>query len=146
MRFTLPERRRGAVGHARETYEVPEPIPVSAGSVGYAVGETLGWRASLEKKATQAPKFYPVIAAATMIGLGVNFVGLNPIRALYWSAILNGIVATPLMVMPMLMSPSKAVVGKFALPTYLRIIGWAATAVMFIASAGFLMMSLLGKS
>lgn len=121
-------------------------IPVLAGSAGYAVADTFGWRASLEKKARQAPKFYLIIAAATIIGLGLNFVGLNPIRALYWSAILNGIVATPLMVMMMVMSSSAAVVGKFALPTYLRIVGWTATAVMFLASAGFLVMSLLGKS
>jgi Mn2+/Fe2+ NRAMP family transporter len=121
-------------------------IPVLAGSAGYAVAETFGWRASLEKKAAQAPKFYLVIGAATIIGVGLNFIGLNPIRALYWSAILNGIVATPLMVMLMLMSSSKAVIGNFELPTYLRIVGWAATAVMSVASAGFLIMSALGKS
>jgi NRAMP (natural resistance-associated macrophage protein)-like metal ion transporter len=121
-------------------------IPVLAGSAGYAVAETFGWRASLEKKAAQAPKFYLVIGAATIIGVGLNFIGLNPIRALYWSAILNGIVATPLMGMLMLMSSSKAVIGDFELPTHLRIVGWAATAVMFVASAGFLIMSALGKS
>jgi NRAMP (natural resistance-associated macrophage protein)-like metal ion transporter len=121
-------------------------IPVLAGSAGYAVAESFGWPASLEKKAVQAPRFYLVIAAATIIGLGLNFAGLNPIRALYWAAILNGIVATPLMVMMMVMSSSKTVVGSFALPTYLRIVGWTATAVMFVASAGFLIMSLLGKS
>lgn len=121
-------------------------IPVLAGSLGYAVAETFGWRASLEEKARQAPKFYLVIAAATIVGLALNFIGLNPIRALYWSAILNGIVATPLMIMIMLMSSSKTVVGKFALPVYLRFVGWTATVVMFLASAGFLLMSLIGKS
>src|SRR6185437_11029538 len=77
------------------------------------------------KKARQAPKFYLIIAGATMIGLSLNFIGLNPIRALYWSAILNGIVATPLMIMMMVISSSRAVVGDFTLPVYLRIVGWA---------------------
>ncbi|HXU20123.1 MAG TPA: divalent metal cation transporter, partial [Verrucomicrobiae bacterium] len=120
-------------------------VPVLAGSAGYAVAETFRWSASLEKKARQAPKFYLIIAGATMIGLSLNFIGLNPIRALYWSAILNGIVATPLMIMMMVISSSRAVVGDFTLPVYLRIVGWAATAVMFLASAGFLMTSLFRK-
>jgi NRAMP (natural resistance-associated macrophage protein)-like metal ion transporter len=118
-------------------------IPVLAGSAGYAVAETFRWSASLEKKPREAPKFYLVIAGATMIGLALNFIGLNPIRALYWSAILNGIVATPLMIMMMVISSSKDVVGNFTLPVYLRIVGWAATTVMFLASAGFLVTSLL---
>lgn len=113
-------------------------IPVLAGSAAYGVAEAFRWRASLENKPGQAPKFYFVIAMATIIGLGLNFVGLDPIRALYWSAIINGIAATPLMAMLMLMSANGAVVGKFTLPLSLRVVGWTATVVMFLASIAFL--------
>jgi NRAMP (natural resistance-associated macrophage protein)-like metal ion transporter len=113
-------------------------IPVLAGAAAYGVAEAFRWRASLDSKPGQAPKFYFVIAAATVIGLGMNFVGLDPIRALYWSAIVNGIAAAPLMAMLMLMSANRAIVREFTLPLYLRVIGWAATAVMFLASIAFL--------
>jgi NRAMP (natural resistance-associated macrophage protein)-like metal ion transporter len=113
-------------------------IPVLAGSAAYGVAEAFRWPASLESKPGQAPQFYLVIAAATIIGLALNFVGLDPIRALYWSAIVNGIAAAPLMAMLMLMSANRAVVREFTLPLSLRIIGWAATAVMALASIAFL--------
>ncbi|MGC1911175.1 MAG: divalent metal cation transporter [Candidatus Acidiferrales bacterium] len=119
-------------------------VPVLAGSAAYAIAETFRWRASLQKTARQAPKFYLVLAAATVIGISLNFVGLNPIRALYWSAVLNGIVAVPLMVILMIMSANAAVVGKFRLPAYLRIVGWAATVVMFLASLAFLVSGIRG--
>jgi NRAMP (natural resistance-associated macrophage protein)-like metal ion transporter len=113
-------------------------VPVLAGSVAYGVAEAFRWRASLESKPGKAREFYLVIALATIIGMALNFVGLNPIRALYWSAIINGIVAAPVMAMLMVMSASKPVVGKFTLPLYLRIVGWAATGVMLLASVAFL--------
>ena len=114
-------------------------IPVLAGSAAYGVGEAFRWRASLENKPHQAPKFYLVIVAATAIGLLINFAGLDPMRALYWSAIVNGIAAAPLMVMLMIMSASRSVVREFTLPLYLRALGWTASAVMFIASLLFLL-------
>ncbi len=113
-------------------------IPVLAGSAAYGIAEAFRWRASLESKPSQAPKFYVMIAAATTIGLALNFLGLDPIRALYWSAIVNGIAAAPLMAMLMIMSSNTAVVREFTLPLYLRVVGWAATAVMFVASIAFL--------
>jgi NRAMP (natural resistance-associated macrophage protein)-like metal ion transporter len=113
-------------------------IPVLAGSAAYGVAEAFRWRASLESEPKQAPKFYFIIAAATGIGLLLNFAGLDPIRALYWSAIINGIAAAPLMAMLMVMSANPAVVREFTLPPYLRIVGWIATAVMLIASLAFL--------
>jgi Mn2+/Fe2+ NRAMP family transporter len=76
---------------------------------------------------------------ATLTGILLNFVGIDPIRALYWSAVLNGIVSAPLMVVLMLMSSNRAVVGKFVLPGYLRILGWTATAIMIVVAAGFLL-------
>jgi len=113
-------------------------VPVLAGSAAYGVAEAFRWRASLESKPGQAPRFYFVIAAATVIGLLLNFVGLNPIRALYWSAIINGIAAAPMMAMLMVMSSNHAVVREFTLPLYLHIVGWIATVVMLVASVAFL--------
>jgi Mn2+/Fe2+ NRAMP family transporter len=119
-------------------------IPVLAGSAGYAVAEAFHWKASLESKPGKAPKFYGAVGVATLIGLCLNFLGMNPIRALYWSAILNGIVAAPLMVLLMIMSENQSVVGNFGLTPYLRVAGWTATAIMFLASLGFLASTLRG--
>jgi NRAMP (natural resistance-associated macrophage protein)-like metal ion transporter len=113
-------------------------IPVLAGSAAYGVAEAFRWRASLESKPQRAPQFYLVIAVATAIGLAANFTGLDPIRALYWSAIINGVAAAPLMAILMHMSVNRAVVGEFTLPVYLRVAGWLATVVMLIASIAFL--------
>jgi NRAMP (natural resistance-associated macrophage protein)-like metal ion transporter len=111
-------------------------IPVLAGSSAYAVGETLKWRASLEERHEQAPKFYWTLAAATGIGLSLNFVGIDPIRALFWAAVLNGVIAAPIMVLLMLMASSSRVMGKFTLSAPLKVIGWAATIVMLLSSVG----------
>ena len=119
-------------------------VPVLAGSVAYGVAETFQWRASLETRPQQAPKFYAVLSGATIVGVLLNFWGIDPIRALYWSAILNGITAVPLMLVLMLLANNKAVVGKFTLPGYLRILGWAATSVMTAASLGVLWSSFRG--
>jgi Mn2+/Fe2+ NRAMP family transporter len=119
-------------------------IPVLAGSAAYAVAETFRWRASLENTTRQAPRFYMVLAAATVIGIALNFIGMNPIRALFWSAVINGVVAVPLMVMLMIMSENSAIVGKFSLPPYLRTVGWCATAVMFLASLAFILSGIGG--
>jgi NRAMP (natural resistance-associated macrophage protein)-like metal ion transporter len=111
-------------------------VPVLAGSAAYGVAEAFKWRASLERTPDQAKGFYAVLAAATLIGLALNFVGLNPIRALFWSAVINGVVAVPLMVVTMLMSANSKVMGQFTLPWHMRIVGWIATAVMLAASIG----------
>jgi Mn2+/Fe2+ NRAMP family transporter len=114
-------------------------VPVLAGSAAYGVSETFSWTASLEKKPIQAVKFYGTIGLATLIGLLLNFVHLDPIKALFWSAVLNGVVAVPLMVLMMIMTRNAKVMGKFTLPLYLRIGGWIATAAMLIASLGTLL-------
>jgi NRAMP (natural resistance-associated macrophage protein)-like metal ion transporter len=113
-------------------------VPVLAGSAAYAVAESFRWTAHLESKPRQAPKFYGVLAAAMLIGISLNFLGMNPIRALFWSAVINGVVAVPLMIMLMLMSSNPKITGAFKPPLYVTIVGWAATAVMFAASAGFI--------
>jgi Mn2+/Fe2+ NRAMP family transporter len=91
---------------------------------------------SLEKKPRQAAKFYGVITTATIVGLLLNFIHLNPIKALFWSAVLNGVVAVPVMAIMMVLTRNPKVMGKFTLPRYLQIVGWLATAVMFLAAVG----------
>jgi len=113
-------------------------VPVLAGSAAYAVAESFRWRARLECKPRQAPQFYGVLTAAMVIGMSLNFLGMNPIRALYWSAVINGVVAVPLMVVLMLMSSNPKIAATFKPPLYVTIAGWAATAVMFAASLGFI--------
>ncbi len=114
-------------------------VPVLAEAAAYAVGEAFQWTASLEKKPRQAARFYATIGAATVIGLVLNFIHLNPIKALFWSAVLNGVVAVPVMSLMMVLTQNAKVMGKFILPLYLRIGGWIATAVMVIASLGMIL-------
>ena len=109
-------------------------IPVLAGSAAFAVGEMQGWRVGLARKPAKAMKFYAVIALATALGATLNFIGLNPIKALYWSAVINGIVAVPVMFMIMRLSADTRIMGQFTIKGYLRVMGWAGTAVMAAAS------------
>jgi Mn2+/Fe2+ NRAMP family transporter len=118
-------------------------VPVLAGSAAYGVAEAFKWRASLERRPREARRFYGVLAVATLIGLALNFVGINPIRALFWSAVLNGIVSVPLMVVTMLMAANPKVMGQFTLPRGLKAVGWIATLVMLAASVG--LFATLGK-
>ncbi len=110
-------------------------IPVLAGSSAYALGEALGWTTGLGREPLDAKAFYGAIAAATLIGIGINFVGIDPIKALFWCAVLNGVVAVPLMVVMMLMATQPKVMGQFVLPLPLRAMGWLCTAVMAAAVA-----------
>ena len=89
-------------------------MPVLAGSAGYAVAETFGWEGSLEMPARGAPGFYLIVAAATLAGLVAALTPLDPIRMLFWSAVVNGIVAVPLMIAMMMVVASRKIMGKFA--------------------------------
>ncbi|PBB65268.1 iron transporter [Mesorhizobium sp. WSM4312] len=109
-------------------------LPVLAGSSAYALGETLGWNVGLAKKPHRAKAFYTTIAAATLIGAGLNFTSIDPIKALFWSAVINGVVAVPVMGMMMHLSGKRAAMGDFQLPIGLKIMGWVATAVMAAAA------------
>ena len=111
-------------------------IPVLAGSAAYAFGEGLNWNASLEKKPSEAVRFYAVIAASTLVGIALNFIGINPIKALVWAAVLNGVLAAPLMAVIMHMATSKKVMDKFTVPPYLRVAGWIGTVVMLVVAIG----------
>jgi NRAMP (natural resistance-associated macrophage protein)-like metal ion transporter len=108
-------------------------VPVLAGSAAYAIGEALRWPVGLDRKPMRAKAFYGTIVAATAIGVLMNFTPINPIKALYWAAVINGVVAAPVMAVMMLMAARRKVMGDFAINGSLRVIGWVATAVMAAA-------------
>ena len=111
-------------------------LPVLAGSSAYALGETFGWHVGLARKYNRAKAFYGAIALATFVGVGLNFSSIDPIKALFWSAVINGVVAVPVMVMMMHLSSHRPAMGDFKLPIVLQIVGWLATAVMTAAAFG----------
>jgi len=119
-------------------------VPVLAGSAGYAVAETFGWEGSLEKPAGSAPGFYLVVAAATLAGLGAALTPLDPIRMLFWSAVVNGVVAVPLMVAMMVVVASRSIMGKFAASRALMVFGWFATSLMGVVVVAMLIASVSG--
>lgn len=108
-------------------------VPVLAGSSAYALGETLGWTTGLDRKPLDAKAFYGTIAVSTLVGILINFVGLDPIKALFWSAVINGVVAVPLMAIIMLMAMRRDVMGRFVLPRVLWAMGWLCTGTMAVA-------------
>jgi Mn2+/Fe2+ NRAMP family transporter len=93
------------------------------------------------KKSMQAKAFYGVLTVATLINLALNFIKVDPIKALVWAAIINGIAAAPVMCFIMLLASKRTVMGKLSLPAYLKILGWAATAIMAIAAVGMFLTS-----
>jgi NRAMP (natural resistance-associated macrophage protein)-like metal ion transporter len=111
-------------------------VPVLAGSAAYAVGEALHWRVGLSQRPGRAKAFYATIAVATFIGAGLNFSPIDPIKALFWSAVINGVAAAPIMTMIMLLASRKAVMRQFTLSPWLKTWGWLATAVMAAATIG----------
>jgi len=108
-------------------------VPVLAGSAAYALGEALGWPTGLNRLPRDAKAFYGTIAVGTLIGVFINFVHLDPIKALFWCAVINGVVAVPLMIVIMLMAMQKRVMGEFTLPRPLWAMGWLCTAAMAVA-------------
>jgi NRAMP (natural resistance-associated macrophage protein)-like metal ion transporter len=112
-------------------------VPVLAGSAAFAVAETRGWTTGLEYAPRQAARFYGIIVAATAAGMIVDWANVNPIKALFWSAVLNGIAAVPLMAAMMILAGHRKVMGKFVASPPLLIFGWAATAVMAAATGLF---------
>lgn len=109
-------------------------VPVLTGSAAYAVAETFGWPSGLDEKPRHAKKFYGVIAASTIIGVVIDFAGINPISALFWTAVINGVVAPPLLVVVMLVANNKRVMGSRTNGFFTNIIGWLAAAIMFAAA------------
>lgn len=113
-------------------------IPVLAGSAAYAFAETQDWKAGLDHKPWEAVGFYGVIVAATLFGLSLEFVPLDPVKALFWSAVINGFVAVPIMIAMMMVVSSKKQMKEFTAPIAMKICGWAATGVMGVAAVAML--------
>ena len=112
-------------------------VPVLAGSAAYALTEMLGIASSLDAKPTKARFFYAVIAATTFAGASLQALGISPVKALYWAAVINGILAVPLMALMMFIVRNPRAMGRLTLGSRLTVLGWAATAVMAFATALF---------
>jgi NRAMP (natural resistance-associated macrophage protein)-like metal ion transporter len=114
-------------------------VPVLTGSSAYAIAETLGWAYGLDEKPRRAKLFYAMIIIPTLIGMLINFVGINPIRALFWTAVMNGLVAPPILVVIMLVANNRQIMGPHVNGLWTNVGGWVTTAVMFAAATGLLL-------
>ena len=113
-------------------------IPALAGSAAYALAEALKWPIGLQRKLDKAWGFYGTLCVATLLGVALDFTSINPIKALFWSAVINGVAAVPIMFVMMLMTANPKLTGTLRLPLPQKIVGWAATAVMFGVAAGMI--------
>ena len=113
-------------------------VPILAGSAAYAVSEAFGWTEGLDRKPREAKAFYGAIVVAVLGGLALNFAAIDPMKALYWAAVVNGLLAPPLMVVTMLIARNRRVMGNLAISGWLEAGGWLATTVMFTVAGIFL--------
>jgi NRAMP (natural resistance-associated macrophage protein)-like metal ion transporter len=113
-------------------------VPVLAGSAAYAMAGTFRWKNSLEAKPATAKKFYGIIAFATLLGIALCFTPIDPIKALYWSAVINGVISVPIMAIMMMMAVRADIMGRFVIGTGLKILGWLCTGVMAVAALAML--------
>jgi Mn2+/Fe2+ NRAMP family transporter len=111
-------------------------VPVLAGAAAFALGEVFGFRVGLARRPERAKTFYGVIAAACLVGVLLNFIRIDPIKALFWSAVINGVAAVPIMAMIMHLASHRAAMAQFRIPLGLKTVGWLATAVMAAAAVG----------
>ncbi|MGZ5873180.1 MAG: NRAMP family divalent metal transporter [Bradyrhizobium sp.] len=109
-------------------------VPVLAGSAAYALSEAMGWKSGLERKPKNARGFYAVIAVSMLAGLFIQYSPISPMKALFWSAVINGVVAVPLMVVIILIASRKSVMGALTSSRLIVMLGWIGTAVMGLAS------------
>jgi NRAMP (natural resistance-associated macrophage protein)-like metal ion transporter len=114
-------------------------VPVLTGASAYAMAEAFDWEYGLDEKPRAAKRFYAVIAISTAVGMIINFLGINPISALFWTAVINGLLAPPLLVVIMLVANNRQVMDERVNRRAANVLGWAATAVMFAAAAGLLL-------
>ena len=108
-------------------------VPVLAGSAAYAVAESFKWPIGLGRKLLEARGFYMILTIATLLGVMLNFTSIDPIKALFWSAVINGVIAVPIMAIMMAMAAKPEIMGQFVVTPRLRILGWLATGVMALA-------------
>jgi len=119
-------------------------IPVLAGSSAYAMAGAFKWKNSLERAPMKAQHFYGTIAASTIIGIVLGFTSIDPIKALYWSAVINGVISVPIMVVMMLMASRPKIMGQFVISARLKILGWLAT-LMMAAAVGAMFLGVMLK-
>jgi Mn2+/Fe2+ NRAMP family transporter len=115
-------------------------VPVLAGSAGYALSEAMGWKWGLERKVRDARGFYAVIIISVLAALGIQYSPINPMKALIWSAVINGIVAVPLMAVIIILASNKSVMGDYTASRPIVILGWIATVIMGAAVLGMLVL------
>ncbi|MGZ6184643.1 MAG: NRAMP family divalent metal transporter [Candidatus Binataceae bacterium] len=113
-------------------------IPALAASAAYALAEALRWPVGLQKRLNEAWGFYTTLCVAMLLGVALDFSSINPIKALFWSAVINGVAAVPIMFLMMLMTANPKLTGTLRLPLPQKIVGWAATAVMFAVAVGMI--------
>jgi NRAMP (natural resistance-associated macrophage protein)-like metal ion transporter len=116
-------------------------VPVLVGSCAYAVAEGAVWRGSMADKPRLAPKFYAVMAVAMVLGIVLDYLGFNAVKMLFWSAVINGLLAPPLILLVILLTSNPKVMGKRVNPTLLRYLGWATFGVMTAAAVGMIITS-----
>jgi NRAMP (natural resistance-associated macrophage protein)-like metal ion transporter len=115
-------------------------VPTLAGSLAYALGETLRWRTGLSKRPAAAPLFYAAIAIATALGVLIVFSPLSPMRALFWAAVVNGVTATPMIICMVVLGSRRLVMGELTLPAWLRWLGWLAAVLMGAATVAMVVL------
>jgi len=108
-------------------------VPVLAGASAYAMAGAFNWNNSLECKPQQAKRFYSIIAISTLLGILLDFIHIDPIKALYWSAVINGVISVPIMVVMMVMANRNDVMGQFVITPTLKLLGWMSTLIMLVA-------------
>jgi Mn2+/Fe2+ NRAMP family transporter len=119
-------------------------VPILTGSAAYGVSEAFGWRSGLERKITRAPQFYAVIIAAALVGMVIAILDVNPITALVLSAVINGLVAVPLVFLVMIVCNDRAAMGERTNGRLLNVIGWVTTIVMGVAAVGLILTTIFG--
>jgi NRAMP (natural resistance-associated macrophage protein)-like metal ion transporter len=117
-------------------------VPILTGSAAYAIAEARGWSRGLDQRPRRAKLFYGVIAASTIVGMLINFAGINPMRALVWTAVINGFLAPPILVVVMLVANNKKVLGTRVNGQVANIIGWATTIIMLAAAVSLVIVGL----
>lgn len=113
-------------------------VPMFTGSAAYGLSEALGWQRGLEKKPRRAKQFYAVIVGAILVGMLINFVGINPIAALFWTAVINEVLAPPLLVLLMLIANNRQIMGEHVNGWGLNLLSWLTTLVMGVAALALL--------
>ncbi|MCC7452201.1 MAG: divalent metal cation transporter [Anaerolineae bacterium] len=116
-------------------------VPILTGSAAYAVSEAFGWKYGLDRKPAHAKQFYAIIVVATILGVLINFLRINPMQALFWTSVINGLLAPPMLVVLMFISNNRVVMGQRVNNRLTNTIGWITTLVMFAAAVGFIIVT-----